>query len=620
MKQPKNTYIILLYLIVVSIIVAINSTIIVDWLNKSLFVDYDINIEQKKVNESFFNGASIIFLFTILLYALVGTFIVTLLITNLLFGGLVFANQTKVIERNEFITFKELQTITSPKELLSFIDVSVELFLISAFTIILLLTILHYITKAISQKINFHIGIKTRLSIFIMATIPFLFIFQNPNFYNESFLKYEEENVHNFNPVTRARKKGFIPSFMHTVKPDYMETPLEYNKDNMMAINKKYTELSHQINNNRTQSLNNSQTIYYLSETLMDPMLVSDLIKNETPIPFISTMVDSNTGGTMYTQYIGGGTANIEWSILTSFSLEVFNDPVSVTPYSDFYVQSPNHHTILDFFKKDKLAMHPYSAHLYKRRSVYDAMNFTDFLFLNNGLNHTGKLGTHKRISDEEFHKDIKDVLDFENTGFIHALTMQNHSPFTGEIPDMEYQPKINKDVYPNKKANELTNYLQGLRATDEAVEDLIDEFEQSDRDINFLFYGDHFPSLFRGMHNQFPGDQLHETPWFIYMNHEKDKNPINIQGLSPMFFTTVLLKEGNYYVSPFHGLLNELLNHGIKRIGKDYVVGTNGYIKDEELDDDLLEMILDYRSIVYDALFGSHWLPDEFYLSSEDY
>lgn len=610
----KRIIILTIYFSCISVIIAINSTLIVEWLNKSLFVDYNIDIDLKNVHDSFSNGTSVIFLITIIIYALIGTFLVSLLVTNLLFSGLIFANQTKIIERNEFITFKELQTISSPKELLSFIDVPMITALLISFTIILFLITLHYITKFASEKIGIQTGIRMRVVIFLIAFLPFIIIFQNPNTFNKASLKFEEEDGHNFNPVKRARSKGFIPSFFHTIDPDYMNKPIKYTKKNMKIINDKYTNISKKINENRNQALENSQTIYYLSETLMDPMSIPDLLKNETPIPFISNTIDNHIGGSMYSQYIGGGTANIEWSLLSSFSLEILSDPVSVTPYSDFYLQSKNHSTVLSFFDDKKIALHPYSAHLYKRRSVYETIGFDDFLFLNNGIEHTDKLGTHKRVSDAAFHKDLLRISNNDDVGFIHALTMQNHSPYNDEIPDMEYKPDINLSVFPEKNETGLVNYLQGLRASDEAVEELIDEIESSDKDINILFFGDHFPSLFRGLEEKFPDNQLNETPWFIYMNHGRSKDGIKLDGISPIFLTTILLKEGNYYVTPFQGLMDEMLTYGIKRIGNNYVITEEGKITDQNLDDIPLELVEDYRSIVYDALFGSNWLPDSFF------
>ena len=126
--------------------------------------------------------------------------------------------------------------------------------------------------------------------------------------------------------------------------------------------------------------------------------------------------------------------------------------------------------------------------------------------------------------------------------------------------------------------------------------------------------YGDHFPSLFRGLEDQFTVEEIHETPWFIYMNHGRSEKEIQLEGLSPVFLMTVLLREGNYYVTPFQGLMDELLTRGVKRIGNDYIVTKDGKLNDSELSDELLEMINDYRIIVFDALFGSNWLRDDFY------
>src|SRR5699024_5079561 len=126
---------------------------------------------------------------------------------------------------------------------------------------------------------------------------------------------------------------------------------------------------------------------------------------------------------------------NIEWSLLTSFSLEVFLNPMSITPYSDFYSDAKNHHTVLSMYGTDKIALHPYTAVLYKRETIYNKMGFDDFLYLNSGIKHTEKLGTHERISDKSLNKDIFRYLGREDIGLMHVLTMQNHSPYSGEIP-----------------------------------------------------------------------------------------------------------------------------------------------------------------------------------------
>ena len=607
----------IIYFILLFFVIRYNSTTIVEWLNKSMFPDYAIGAEQN-FHDSFSNGISLIFIITIFVYSILGTAIVSILIIDLLMFGLIFANQMKAMERNEFITFSELKTIASPKELLSFVDVSPAFALLISIGVILFLIGLQFLIVRVSKKINFRVGKIFRIILFSVSLSLLVAIFVRPNDYNTHVLKFEETQSHNFNPLKRARADGYLPTLMNTVKPTYMDRPDGYSKERVMDISEKYNEISAEINKDRDNHLNESQTLLYLSESLMDPKQLPDLLLNETPIPFISGTIKDNIGGTMYSQYIGGGTANLEWSVLTSFSLEVFRDPLVVTPYSDFYADSKNHHTILDFYNKEKVAIHPYSAHLYNRRTIYDAIGFDEFRYLDHGIKHTEKLGDHTRVSDDALNKDILDAANQENVELVHILSMQNHSPYNKEIPEMDYKPEINTEVFTNENKDELFNYLQGIYASDRAIEELVNELEKSNKDINLLFYGDHFPSVFRGTEDQFKDNELHETPWFIYMNHGRSEGGARLNNLSPAFFIPVLLREGAYYVSPYQGLMDTLLSKGVKRIGKNYVVTDEGKVDDKDLPKDLLMMIQDYRIIEYDALFGHNWLSDDFYTETK--
>src|SRR5699024_12354869 len=98
--------------------------------------------------------------------------------------------------------------------------------------------------------------------------------------------------------------------------------------------------------------------------------------------------------------------------------------------------------------------------------------------------------------SDEALNKDILRESKKEDTNFLHILTMQNHSPYEKEIGEMDYEPDIN-ERYPEEKRSELRNYLQGLKASDEATKELINELDKSEEDINFLLFSDHLPKLF---------------------------------------------------------------------------------------------------------------------------
>src|SRR5690625_7996452 len=82
-------------------------------------------------------------------------------------------------------------------------------------------------------------------------------------------------------------------------------------------------------------------------------------------------------------------------------------------------------------------------------------------------------------------------------------------------------------------------------------------------------------------------------------MNNDRNESENKYDNLSPMFFVPVLLKEGNYNVSPFHGLLDELLEADIRRIGKDFVYIKEKKILDKDLSKDIKEKRSEERRVV---------------------
>lgn len=69
-----------------------------------------------------------------------------------------------------------------------------------------------------------------------------------------------------------------------------------------------------------------------------------------------------------------------------------------------------------------------------------------------------------------------------------------------------------------------------------------------------------------------------------------------------------------NYKVTPFHGLLTELYDKGVKRIGKNYIITDEGKVEISKLDDEVKLLVQDYQLVVYDALFGSNYLTEIFF------
>lgn len=608
----RKIFLYIIYIILSLTVIYINAYFVVEWLNRSLFTDFTINIDR--IGESFSNGMSIIIVLSLLIFSLVGSVITSVLIVNVISALLVVANHLKVQERNDLLTFSELKTISSPKDVIALVEVSMGIVLTAFIILTVVLILLHIIISKLGKRLGVRFNYKFRLVILVCSSAFLMGVYTFPNEFNERVMLYPKSESHNFNPLKRAQEDGFIPTLLSTIKPDYMEKPTKYEKKKVVEIKSKYEEKAEMINENRLQYFNDAVTILYLSESLINPDKWPLFLDNEETLPYINSLLDQQYSGTMYSQFVGGGTANIEWSVLTSFSLEAFYSPISTTPYSDFYVDSPSHSTVLQSTDKEAIAIHPYTAHLYKRRAIYSKIGIDEFKFLDNGIKYTEKIGNHHRVSDASLNKEIFDELEKDTTGIMHVLSMQNHSPYDRDIPDSDFHPNIDKEFFSEGKETELINYLQGLRETDNVMVELIDYINNSDKDINLLFYGDHFPNVFNGISEKFGEFGRHETPWFIYLNNDRNQIQKKKELLSPLFLTTAMLEAGNYKVSPFQGLLTTLYEQQVSRIGMDYIYKNEEKIMDEDLPKETLELIQDYRIIMFDALFGKNYLDEDFY------
>src|SRR5699024_286184 len=206
MQNKKRTILFIAYIVLLVGIMVLNSIAVVTWLNKSLFPDFILDTEG--IYTSFYSGVSLIFLFTILVFSIVGTLFTSILIIDLIFGALVVANNIKVIERNDFITFSELQTIFSPRELLSFVEIPVVSALLVVILIIIGLVVFHWLTSKVVKRANLILNHKLRISLLIVSFSILVFIYMKPNLYNEYVVGYDVPDYHNFNPLKRAQRAG----------------------------------------------------------------------------------------------------------------------------------------------------------------------------------------------------------------------------------------------------------------------------------------------------------------------------------------------------------------------------------------------------------------------------
>ncbi|MBO0423250.1 LTA synthase family protein [Enterococcus plantarum] len=543
------------------------------------------------------------------------TFLIDLLLT--------VSSVIKVNLRDEPVFPSDLKMLNSISELLSMVS---PVLVMTGAILILVLTISSIVVQ---RKLQHQYALKFNWKKRIIGIITLSVLFSSVFFINHknspSFLLFNLFRVNKLfiNQGETVLENGPIIQFLNNIDIKIMDKPENYSKNKIEELMKKYDAKAEKINQTRNDWLENQTLILNLSETFSDPARVPNLNVLNDPIPTIKELMKKNTGGTMLSVGYGGGTANMEWQSLTGLDISSLSASL-VTPYTQLVGGqhvSPNITNLFD----EKIAIHPFTASLYQRKSVFEKFGFDKFYYVDSPdkLTYTDKIERSPRISDESAYKETLKALqsNTETTQFIQLSTMQNHMPYQDYYDKLDYSAE-GKAVLESRKG-ELSTFMQGLHYTDEAVKEFIKELDKIQKPITFVFYGDHLPSLYSGNDQKKYGLEHHETDYFIYSNaFSRDQiKKLNKNVVSPFNFNALAFEQANIKVTPFYALLTQVTNKlpastidPVESVSNRYngkqvfVTEKNKIILEKDLTEEQKEILEDYKYIQYDLVAGEQY------------
>ena len=403
-------------------------------------------------------------------------------------------------------------------------------------------------------------------------------------------------------PITaRYKSQTFIN--LRQYFGEIMDKPENYSQEKIKEIAKKYEKIAAEMNQSRTESIGNQTVIFILSESLANPARIDGIELSKNPLANIDSIKESATGGLMYSNGYGGGTANMEIQSLTSLPMINFSTNVSIIN-SDVIPKMNYIPSISNQFQY-RVAIHPENAGNYNRNSIYKKFGFQYFYALY-GTSKSDTLTNQKllsgKVSDEQTYEDILERIDTQKNQFFSVLTMQNHMPYDGQYihdPDLSVTGKD----YDEGTNQLLSDYTQKISMTDQATKQFLEKLQQLDKKISVVFYGDHLPGLYP-VEKAFASNPLkqYETDYFIWNNQ---MNKINKQqNVNSAEFVPLLLETQNAKVSPYHALTTEIMN----QLPSEYnsVLGNSVKLNGKQKD-----LLSDLKLIQYDLTQGKGYLND---------
>lgn len=565
-------------------------------------------------NMQFILSFVVIYAIYILVYNLIGKVFLSMVLTSCTLVILCIVNYLKLIFRGDPLYPSDFTQITHMQ---SVIPMVMDYFSWS-YIFVIIVSIVACIVAGIYmrryiQNVKIHLGIRALL---VVGSIFVLYAYGNfaNTFMNKVFQKSGVDFVL-WNQNENYASNGFVLGFISNLDTTVMEKPKNYSKENMLQIaNDIKKQYSGNIGNQKKKEKPN--IIFVMSESFWDPTKVTNLSFSEDPVPNLHHYIENFPGGQTISPTFGGNTANVEFEALTSYSMSLLK-PGSI-PYQQVIINKKEVPSIPTALKKEGYytsAIHSFGRTFFKRDDVYKVLGFDKFN-AEDTMENVDIDGDY--ISDLAMSKEIiAELEEQKQPTFIHAVTMQNHFPFTEgrfgenliEISGLENE----------KSKGELETYTEGLRRSDEALQYLIEQLDNLDRPTLLVFFGDHLPSL--GTNKSFykengyitnektPSERLAmaQTPLLMYANFDMPNDNLGL--VSPIHFSNLIFDYAGLNKSLFYQFLSELYKE-IPVLRDELKVDKNGEVIND-LTKNQKEMLEQYKMLQYDLLVGNQYSKD---------
>lgn len=339
----------------------------------------------------------------------------------------------------------------------------------------------------------------------------------------------------------KFKNNNFIAFFLQTFTENIsnkLEQPQDYTEDTVDEILEDDTSSdSTSIQDNIDAILNSSENngikpnvIQIMSESFADFRVFDELNLNTDAYDKIDNIASQGYKGTAIVPTYASFTVKTEFELLFGLPVKSLNDPnmpqrMLLTREQPTMVQYYHHYGYQTAY------VHPFLSSFYSRSRIYSQFGFDTMIFQDDFTVPIEYLNDY--ITDDTVFRQIETLIkDTNEPLYVHTTTMQNHQPYTnGENPD-----------------DEITNYLNNVRITGDALQSFIDYLSSIDEPTVVVFIGDHFPSM-RGENNVYDlmgvtsenCQVMFEQNYIIWSNYDLDYSSMTNEKFSTFYMPYVI-------------------------------------------------------------------------------
>lgn len=533
----------------------------------------------------FFANYITVLLFQFLIFALCGSFRVSLLFTNVLCFGLALAHCYISHFRGTPFIPMDFFSITTAANVANTYNFTPTHTIIIGSLLFIFIVVLAIKMKTPKYDVITKITSRTFMGTFftcIVCVFYFTSIFADagykPDFWNQS---------------RGYRNYGFVFSFFCNTKYMFMTEPGGYNSDEVESFVSN-TIGEQQETDTIKPTGNEPNIICIMNESLADLQVLGDFTTNQDYMPFMHSLTENTVKGNLYVPVIGAGTSNTEFEFLTGHSTAFL--PSGSNAYM-LYVKNPLASMVstLEGQGYSSWAFHPYYSTGWDRVPVYQNFGFNSYDFLENLIDRAILYDYSKNGSNAEYLQNLittrypdrqhmlirqyvsdqynYDVIikNYENRDktkpyFAFNVTMQNHGGYSTSASNFDECIRITSTQNYYNKANK---YLSLVKASDDAFKGLVEYFSQVEEPTVICMFGDHQPNIETSFVSSLLGvknlnnlpteleQKRHITPFYIWANYDIEEKEIEM--LSSNYLSSYVLDIAGVKLTEYNKYLLKL-------------------------------------------------------------
>ncbi len=374
-------------------------------------------------------------------------------------------------------------------------------------------------------------------------------------------------------PAKAYNRYGFPYSLLRSTVDRGVKRPENYARETISGIVPDATEAPPAQANQRPNF------IFLQLESFLAPDNITSVTLSENPVPTFTALREKCSTGLLQVPMIGGGTANVEFEVVTGMKHSDFG--TGEYPYSTVLQEEVCESVAYNL--KDlgyrAHAIHSNTATFYQRQLVFPRLGFDTFTSLEYMSDYTtNSLGWCR---DECLLTPIRQALEYDGApDMVFVISVQGHGMYSTDEPQEPYAIKsAGLEDNPSLK-NAFEYYVSQLKETDDFLAELISMLESYPEPVVLVVYGDHLPAL------DFSEDQLRSgsllnTEYVIWTNDGSlDKEDVDLTSYQLAAYTLGRCGISSGVLTRFH--------------------------QQRWQDDDYLE---DLQNLEYDMLYGDLYL-----------